>query len=567
MPKVWAVVIALLAIALWPTLGRVHVEGFSYLTETISVLFPDIAASDPLWGVNSEFFYLTRPGASWLMAPLSDLSPGNGYNILTWLVLPPFLFGLVLVTRLWSGASWLASASTLLLLPISVEVGHFYNDNIVAMSFSLWALASVLAGPSLIWPALSGALLSIAILCRLDNLLLLPLMLFLAGLPADRLHRALLRSVLLVAAAIAVHLLASLVDPAAANLFGRIELAAQADALWSRDQFPLHDLFASDASAWLTAFGLGVPAIIAGIVEVRLRSRVEAASAEGSVMDRLRHWSGPLCFFVYPLAIYALTMGKYYDPRGFLTMLPLLAPLAALGADRWMFEPLRAGRALGSQSSVGALLILAPLLIPGVPAPPEPESPVTSLTGRIWHGGDWRSWQTAVQRRDANLRRLVTEQLPRGETSVLVARQWTPDRRAQNTLATEGFRLVTERAEGQERFASLPDSPAAACDTLSETWRHPDGTQVRLLRLHVPFLANAATKTDAALVLARPCLEQSASDRRFVIDRAEPVRLSGSDLDARHGAAVANLRTLSPHDAPRRTALEILQTADSVLNR
>ncbi len=123
-PLLWFGVVTLIAYTLLPIMTRSHLEGFTYLTETMSLLLPDIAATDPLWDIGSSYFYLSRPGTIWLMAPLSKLVPGSGYTLLMWLAMPVFLFGMVVlsgVSGLWREFSG-GYAGNLLKYPLRVAV-------------------------------------------------------------------------------------------------------------------------------------------------------------------------------------------------------------------------------------------------------------------------------------------------------------------------------------------------------------------------------------------------------------------------------------------------------------
>jgi len=160
----WVAVTALLALAVSPVLTRSHVEGFTYFTETLSILLPDLSRADPLWSLTRDFFYMSRPGVIWAMAPLSDLSPGNAYDLLMWLAMPVFLSGVILAGRLAGGASWLASVAALLLLPIAVEANFFTNDNLIAGGLSLWTMAVILGRRGMAFAVLAGSLYSLAVL-------------------------------------------------------------------------------------------------------------------------------------------------------------------------------------------------------------------------------------------------------------------------------------------------------------------------------------------------------------------------------------------------------------------
>ena len=54
----WVAVTGLLALAVSPVLTRSHVEGFTYFTETLSILLPDLSHADPLWSLTRGFLLL-----------------------------------------------------------------------------------------------------------------------------------------------------------------------------------------------------------------------------------------------------------------------------------------------------------------------------------------------------------------------------------------------------------------------------------------------------------------------------------------------------------------------------
>jgi hypothetical protein len=399
----WALVLVLLLIYLVPTVSRSHVEGFSYFTETMSMQLPDLAAADPLWPINRDFYYMTRPGVVWIMAPLSGLFPGRGYDILMWIVMPVFLSGLVLTTRRLGGASWLASVAVLLFLPIAIEANFFTNDNLLATGLSLWAIVIVTGARGAVAVAVAGALFSLATLVRLDQLLLAPFLVALMVLHA-RDGRAVLVGMLAAAAGFAiVHGAVALLDPRAANILLRISLASGADALW--DRLPASGIIAvvRDTSAALIAFGAGIPAIVAGARTLARRAE-RAASGAPRRGEALRFWAMPILLMGYPIFIYALTIGKYYDPRGFMTVLPMIAPLAAVGLQHHVFGPLLGDPNVPARSrlwtSVVAAVLVLPVLVPGVPIlqrvlplPVETENAPPTLTGRVWYHEAWRNWQ------------------------------------------------------------------------------------------------------------------------------------------------------------------------------
>lgn len=536
----WALVAACLVWALLPTLSRSHLEGFTYFAETMSMMVPDLSAADPLWSVNGAFFHLSRPGVIWAMAPLSTIAPGEGYDILMWLAMPVFLSGLVLVARLWTGASWLACVAALLVLPLALEANYYANDNLVATGLALWAMVLLLGRRDLPGAVAAGMLYALAVLCRLDQVLVGPFIAILAIFHVSSLRRAAIRLGAVAAGFVLLHAAFALLDPRAANLLYRIALVAEADALWERGAGPLGLTFARDASAALLAFGVGLPAIAAGALALLHRTRSDLAVAQ----DRLAAWRSrgvPILLLGYPVFIYALTFGKYYDPRGFMTMLPMLAPLAALGLQRWVVGPLLAhGEApVGHpfRTALVASLITLPFLVPGVPLlprvlplPAETENAVPTLTGRIWYTEAWRTWQTrGFHAPEARAAALVTALVQMDGPAIVVSTHWTDDRLLQNAMVVRGLVPVP---------VTLPD-----CGPVAEAWRGAAGDVIHHLRAHVPFIRPDSENT-AALFLAHgaACLGSVPAARRIAF-RPHGVFVSQDlatvALEPRHDAGFA----------------------------
>jgi hypothetical protein len=579
----WFVVIALLAFAISPVLTRSHVEGFSYFTETLSILLPDTSRADPLWALNRDFFYLSRPGVIWAMAPLSRLSPGNGYDLLMWLAMPVFLSGFVLAARLGSGASWLACVAALLLLPITLEANFFTNDNLIAGSLSLWTMVFLLGRRGVASASLAGGLFSLAVLCRLDQVLLAPFFGLLAILHAPSLRWAMARWAAIAAGFGLVHGLFALLDPQAANPLLRIAVVTTADANWFRDTASIALTSARDASAALIALGVGLPAMFAGAIVLFSRAWAAAPHASGPIED-FRIWAVPLLLFGYPFFIYVLTVGKYYDPRGFISMLPMLTPLAAVSLDRWVFEPLRQAtqttrsvlRSTGT--AVMAALLLLPVFVPGapilpafLPLPQETENAPPSITGRIWYSPAWRDWQTQFHQLDLAAERLVETLVAEKTEAAVVTAAWTEDRRLQNVLASRGFEPVDEHG-----------SP---CTPVAELWSHPDGAMLHLVRMHVPFLPETLL-TSASLFITHgaDCLRSVPADRRFALhpvgvlvglnddahflppDAEGHFRMTNADLERFVERAEETILTYGVARDPATTAKAIVESARERLN-
>lgn len=510
----WVIVLALLILALSPVLTRSHVEGFTYFTELMSMLLPDLSAAEPLWTANTGYYYMSRPGIIWAMAPLSAIAPGNGYNLLMWFALPVILSGLVMASRSLTGASWLSCFAALLVLPIVIEANYFHNDNVLAVGLSAWAVALVVATKSGGGAFAAGMLYSAAVLCRLDQVLLGPFFAMLLVLRASSVSEAMRRAVSMALGFVLVHGLFGLLDVEPVNPLHRISVVSDAVASWERGGLPLSFMVLRDLSALLMAVGLGLPAIIAGAIALVRKGCIEVSAEEGA-WKLFQARALPVLLIGYPFVIYALSAFRYYDPRGYMVMLPMLAPFAAMGLQRWVIGPLSGFRGNAApptawQGAITAFLVI-PFLVPGVPLlsnvirlPVETENAAPTLTGRIWYTGSWRIWQergfhTPEREMDAFLQGFVD----RGDPAALVlSTTWTNDRRFQNRLAKSGF--------------SPTESLFPACAPVSETWSHPSGTVVTHVRMHLPALPLIEQHT-AALFLTHgaDCIASVPQEQRY----------------------------------------------------
>ena len=502
---VWFVVLATLAFALQPILTRSHLEGFTYLTETMSMLVPDYTAAEPLWKVGEDYFYFTRPGIIWAMAPFSALYPGYGYQMLMWVATPIFLSGLIVATKTWSRASWVASFAALLFIPITLEANFFTNDNILAAGLSLWGIVFLLRADRLVFVMLSGALLCLAVLCRLDQVLLVPLFVALACLRAGTLKAAVTRCAVLGLGFGAINLAGFFIDPDAVNVLERIAVAKNVMVHWGYTTRSVAQLINHDISTAMIAFGLGLPAIVSSIPVI-------TRSIDRNAQDRIQWlgisqaWAYMVLVLVYPLLIYVMTIGKYLDPRGFLTIAPMLTVIVARGLDDFIFKPLIVPGEFGKEAYLhrGIIfsILLGPLFVPLIPQTSESESAPPYFYGRLWYDGAWRVWQTRFFVTEAIADRIITTISETPVPAVAVSWSWTLDRQFQNRLAAAGFRPSSE--------------PETVCLRNTEVWTHHEGAKVYHLRLHVPFYPDVVRNTTMTAIAAGfDCLRAFPEEARY----------------------------------------------------
>lgn len=506
----WCIVLGLLLWALQPVLTKSHLEGFTYITETMSILAPDFRAAEQLWGVGADYFYLTRPGTIWVLAPFSALVPGDGYQLLMWVVTPIFLSGLIIVAKTWSGASWLASFAALLFVPIAIEANFFANDNVLAASFSLWGMVLLLRTERFIFVALAGALLGLALLCRLDQVMLVPLFGAFAALKGDTLKAAFLRCVILLAGFLALCLAGLLVDPDAVNIVDRIAVAKGIFSSWGYTQPSLLGQIGRDVLTARIAFGLGFPAIVLGMLVI-IQKFPKGMADVVPWLGLSRPLIYTIMLLVYPVLVLAMTTGLYLDPRAFLTIIPMLLAIVARGLDVLVFRPLLVAgefrRETPLNRSVIFVAVLGPLFVPVIPELEETESPVPYIFGRIWHVDSWTNWQSYFPRTEETADRLIDTISDKPSSSVVTTWTWTSDRQFQNRLAVAGF---------------VPTNVSVtACLQNSEVWVNRDGVEVYHLRMHIPFAPLPIANTTGLFIDSGfDCLRLFPEETRYSIGGA-----------------------------------------------
>jgi len=413
---------------LWPALTSVHVEGFSGQIQSLALVLAEqgsVAGHDLARPLVSQFIFLTRPGVVDLLAlgdRLLGYSGDLGFRVLTLLSLAGFLLGSAAFALRQARVPLALGLLACVLTPGMVELGFYFNDNVVSGAFAALALAAAtLARPSL-GALLSGALFGMAVLCRIDAVLAGPLLFLVYILRQQDLRSALARLALMAAAALAVHAVAALVNGATLVDAWRITRIFASQHLDGHGRLP-------GRGALLYFFGAVAPLLVAIGAAVQWKSRPSAG---------WRRWAWLAAFYGYPLLLLLYVLRTTLEIRYFL---PLLGPVLAMHAGAGLQTVLGWARGADRRRRQGAFLIgaLAVVLLAMPPTLPIMRDGPRVLLGRLWSPMLWRHWQEAVND-SMDVARSVVADVSRLPVATIVSTHWNDEFYLRLRLFEAGYR-------------------------------------------------------------------------------------------------------------------------------
>ncbi len=175
-----------------PLLLATHPEGFTALIQNAAAAGNAgmIERSNLLYPLHAEYFYLTRVGVVYLLQALMKLVGHAGdeaFFALTLTSAVAFAVATLVVVRRRGGPGHWWGAAAFVMTPGLVELGFYYNDNVVSAAFGMVGLALLPPRAALddallssrlrhaLRASASGAALGYAVLCRPDAVLLWPI--------------------------------------------------------------------------------------------------------------------------------------------------------------------------------------------------------------------------------------------------------------------------------------------------------------------------------------------------------------------------------------------------------
>ena len=473
-----------------PVLSGEYNEGFQ---STIVMNAEALArggsrATDMLYALDNDFFWISRFGVSLLLAALLKI----GFPAVIGFRL---IMGLSLVALVWANAAILVrhygvhpvfACLPALLFPGLFESSWFFNDDVLSAALSSVALALFWARKSLPATAVSGVLLGLAVAARTDAVLLAPAvaMLMWFELPDWRARF----SHALVAAPIAAAVPVLLYGAWGLNFFDILPLTARATAAWARTGSVVHmatPVLKGFAPPGMLAMALGTVSIVVG-----------------------RRWREIMLCLVAPV-IYAAAYGRMLsEVRYLLPLTPFFGILMVEGAHVIWRVGAGKRRVLIAAFAVTLLLCFAPpVMLPDrrLYFLSTDNDMTRPSVGRFWSPILGKAWNRALaEGYDAASDAILAAARPSGE-GVVVSTRWTPDRTVELVLREHGFQ-------------GTPATTPGSCDAIGEMFTRGDD-HVLHLRPHIPMIPTERTAVTwrALGVECLQALGKAASDHVLVV--------------------------------------------------
>ena len=412
-----------------PAFTSQHVEGFSAQIQSMALILAEqgsVAGHDLARPLVTQFIFFTRSGVVDLLA-LGDRLFGYtgdlGFRLLT----------LSSLVGLMAACAWVAARHArvpagvalfvCVLTPGLVELGFYFNDNVVSAAFAALALGAVALRNGTVGALLAGVAMGVAVACRIDAVLAAPLVFLVFLLRAQSLAAASARLLLMAGTAAAV--LASLGRFNGGDLLDALRIAG----VFTERHLAGHGRLPGKA-ALLYFFGLPVAALVVLGARDMWRERPSG----------WRRWAWIAAFYAYPVVVMLYVLRTTLEIRYFL---PLLGPVVALHGGRglvlacaWAADAARRRKGLALALGV---VVAAWLLMP--PAGPLMRDGPRILAGRLWSPVLWWRWQdTVADSRDTTGR--AVDALAAQGLSTVVTTHWNDEFYIRLRLFEAGYREV-----------------------------------------------------------------------------------------------------------------------------
>ncbi len=367
------------AYLLSPLLFSQHLEGYTANLRSIALAWErgGLATLDTIMPIVTQYLFNTRIGIILLLRIVDSVFGAPGDAGFRGLVIASFLLLAlcsIAIARRWGRLGLAASAVGFLAIPGLVEIGAFFNDNIISAALGIAALAAVSRSGSIGACLASGVLLGAAALCRTDALLLCPAVAGLVWLRHARLGPLLVRGV----ATVGGLLLISIIVYEFTGITLISALRIPTDFIPPRIGIVFR----------ITIFGLflGVPAFVFLCIGVVLNFH------ERVLTDRNFRWG--LLFLAYPAFVGGLAMLRLSTEVRYIY--PLLAPFYLVHVGRGLEYLARLLGMPGWPRRIGATLAAVLVLISVIPPVPFVRDGPHSMVGRLWMPLLWFRWQNSV---------------------------------------------------------------------------------------------------------------------------------------------------------------------------
>lgn len=403
-----------------PIVRAQHLEGYTANLKSIALMANrgQLERQDLLTPAITEFIYFTRAGVIGLLRGGELLlGPRTEWDFrgLMILSLAAILAGSVFVARRVDGVRPLAALAALLVIPGVTENALFFNDNLPSAAFAIGGLALSAAFDRKWALFCAGMLLAMAVLCRLDAVLLAPAI---GGMAWLR-HSA-WRPVLKYLVATALGLLLGLVIGAL------VTGATPLDAILASRGFGPNLSLTTPLLVFALFIGTGGALLLALGAWVAWRRWTGLPN----------RWRRVAVLMLYPAAMLAVALILANELR---YIHPLLTPFLALyggNGVQAMAAGLKGRHRRAALAGIAAVVL--PMLVPPVLVVVRdgPRSP----TGRLWMPILWWQWEDAmsgsIERIDATV-----EQAERTKLTVLVSTHFNDDFFLKQRLLVSGWQI------------------------------------------------------------------------------------------------------------------------------
>ncbi|WP_198355464.1 hypothetical protein [Sphingomonas sp. MA1305] len=418
--------------------------------------------ADLAFPLAAQFYYVTRFGLIAILAALDPLMVADPLPMVAALMIASLATYLaataILIRRLFdAGPGWTLLAAAM--CPAITASAYYLNDSLPSAALAVTALA-LFAGASS-WPRtiVTGVLLGLGAVLRIDALFVWPILLMIALAAGNGWRRALKQGL---AAAITATATASACYLAGGlSILDPLRIGQAMITLWMPQVSSFH-------AAAIIVVAVTLPLVIAALAGAWRLWRDNGAG------------HSRLLIAVVGLGSYLLIYNlSLYQPRYLLPVLPLVLGLAATGLRDAFTRP----RIVG----VAAAILLATLQWFAPYVAIASEGP-RAVTGQMWNTLDWTRWLAQITKGT----RITTTQLNSvlrlgGPRQTIVTVGWSEERLTVLALERGGF--VATTPERQD-----------FCALIGQKWIDSAGRMVRHVRLEIPFTGAQPRDLDRLLV-------------------------------------------------------------------
>ncbi len=364
-----------------PVLFSQHLEGYTANLRSIALVWDQgrLADFDTITPIIVQYLFATRSGIILLLDFVDRAFGHPGDAGFRGLVIASFLLlasSSVVIAQRWGRLGAATCAVGFIAMPGLVDIGSFFNDNIISAALGAAALAAVSRSGSTRTCVASGLLLGAATLCRTDALVLCPAVAGMVWLRHGRWAPLLVRGVAVTAGFLLISIAAYGIT--GTTLIGALHIPAQfvPPRIGIAFRLTVFELF------------MGVPALvllcIGGVLNLRRH-----------VMDSFDlRWS--LLFLVYPAFILGVAVLRLSTEVRYIY--PLLAPFCLVHVGRGLEHLLALVGRQGWPRRLGIALAGALVLVSVIPPDGFVRDGPHARVGRLWMPLLWFRWQASVAR-------------------------------------------------------------------------------------------------------------------------------------------------------------------------